>query len=305
VGTHLVRLLKTGAADISVLASTTGESVEPTTAVRFYQVDIRKPDDVRSVVREVRPAEMYHLAGVSAVDLSWRSPSLTFDVNVVGAYNLFEAAMDLSTPPRILNVSTSQVYAPSTSALTETSFVRPDNPYAASKAMAELLSVQYRKAEVGGIITARSFNHSGPGQQTDFVLPSVAKQFAEIEAGVMPPRLAVGNIEVERDFADVRDVVRAYCALIEKGRTGEVYNVCSGSAVRLSDVICKFEEICETKVTVEADPLRLRPNEVPRIVGDYTKIMKQTGWSPQVSLDKMLRDLLGYWRGTPVSKGSH
>jgi GDP-4-dehydro-6-deoxy-D-mannose reductase len=260
-------------------------------------VDIRKADDVRSVVREVRPAELYHLAGVSAVDLSWRSPSLTFEVNVVGTYNLFEAAMGLSTPPRILNVSTAQVYAPSTSALTETSFLRPDNPYAASKAMAELLSVQYRKAELGGIITARSFNHSGPGQQTHFVLSSIAKQFAEIEAGLRPATLTCGNIELERDFADVRDVVRAYYALVEKGRTDEVYNVCSGSAVRLRDIIQKFEAIGGIKVAIETDPTRIRHGEVPRVLGDYTKIRRETGWRPQVSLDETLRDLLDYWRG--------
>ena len=155
--------------------------------------------------------------------------------------------MSLPSPPRILNVSTSQVYACSSRPLREDSLIRPDNPYAASKAMAELLMVAYQRNEAGGIVTARAFNHTGPGQPPSFVLPSIAKQFAEIEAGLQPPKLTVGNIEVERDFTDIRDVVRAYCMLLDRGRTGEIYNVCSGSAVRLADIIQMFQSISGIK----------------------------------------------------------
>lgn len=262
----------------------------------YCEVDIRRADEVRSVVRNVRPAHIYHLAGVSAVDVSWSDPRLTFDVNVLGALNVFEAAMNLPSPPRILNVSTSQVYASSATILTENSRLDPDNPYAASKAMAELLRVQYRKSAGGGIITARSFNHTGPGQLPNFVLPSMAKQFAEMEAGLRPPKLTVGNIEVMRDFTDVRDVVAAYFALLEKGRTGEVYNVCSGSAVRLSDVIAKFEAISGMAIQIDVDPQRLRSNEIPAVFGDATKIRTETGWNPEIPLETTLRDLLNYWR---------
>jgi len=264
--------------------------------VDYCEVDIRRADEVRSVVRNVRPAHIYHLAGVSAVDVSWSDPRLTFDVNVLGALNVFEAAMNLPSPPRILNVSTSQVYASSATILTENSRLDPDNPYAASKAMAELLRVQYRKSAGGGIITARSFNHTGPGQLPNFVLPSMAKQFAEMEAGLRPPKLTVGNIEVMRDFTDVRDVVAAYFALLEKGRTGEVYNVCSGSAVRLSDVIAKFEAISGMAIQIDVDPQRLRSNEIPAVFGDATKIRTETGWNPEIPLETTLRDLLNYWR---------
>ena len=262
----------------------------------YCEVDIRRADEVRSVVRNVRPAHIYHLAGVSAVDVSWSDPRLTFEVNVLGALNVFEAAMNLPSPPRILNVSTSQVYASSATILTENSRLDPDNPYAASKAMAELLRVQYRKSAGGGIITARSFNHTGPGQMPNFVLPSMAKQFAEMEAGLRPPKLTVGNIEVMRDFTDVRDVVAAYFALLEKGRTGEVYNVCSGSAVRLSDVIAKFEAISGMAIQIDVDPQRLRSNEIPAVFGDATKIRTETGWNPEIPLETTLRDLLNYWR---------
>ena len=205
--------------------------------------------------------------------------------------------MGLASPPRILNVSTAQVYAPSDAPLLESSPLDPGNPYAASKAMAELLEVSFRKAGGGGVITARSFNHTGPGQLTSFVLPSFAKQFAEIEAGTRPPKLTVGNIEVERDFSDVRDVVRAYSELLRKGRPGQVYNVCSGTATRLSEVVKQFQALCRTVVTIERDPTRVRGGDISRIVGDPSKIKKETDWEIRIPVAQTLRDLLDYWRG--------
>jgi GDP-4-dehydro-6-deoxy-D-mannose reductase len=297
VGTHLIQFLKSNTAKIVVLASRDNQSrLEPEPGVEYYELDIRRADEIRSVVREISPTQIYHLAGVSAVDVSWNNPRLTFEVNVLGTYNLLEAAMLLPSTPRILNVSTSQVNAPSNDILTETSPLSPDNPYAASKAMAELLRVQYRKYTDGGIITARSFNHTGPGQTPSFVLPSIAKQFAEMEAGLRAPILTVGNVEVKRDFTDVRDVVRAYSALLHKGRTGEVYNVCSGSAVRLADCIRKFEAISGITIEINTDPARLRSNEISQIFGDSTKIRTETGWNPQIPLEKTIQDLLDYWR---------
>jgi GDP-4-dehydro-6-deoxy-D-mannose reductase len=271
--------------------------------VDYYELDIRRADEVRSVVRKISPTHIYHLAGISAVGVSWSNPRLTFEVNVLGASNLFEAAMSLPLLPRILNVSTAQVYASSDKILTESSPVNPENPYAASKAMAELLRVQYRKCSGGGIITARPFNHTGPGQTPNFVLPSIAKQFAEMEAGIRPRRLTAGNVEVKRDFTDVRDVVPAYFALLDRGRADEVYNVCSGSAVRLADVIRNFEELSGIAIQIETDPGRLRSNEVPQIIGDSTKLRTETGWNPQISWEKTLQDLLDYWREKVTNKG--
>jgi len=296
VGSHLIQFLKAKTSEIFVLASgASASSRDP--EVEHYRLDIRNRDEVNSVLRDVSPNQIYHLAGITTVDISRSNPRLTFEVNVLGAYNIFEAAMSLPSPPRILNVSTSQVYASSGGILTEASPVDPDNPYAASKAMAELLLVQYRKSISGGIVTARSFNHTGPGQPPNFVLPSIAKQFAEIEAGLCPPRLTVGDIDVKRDFTDVRDVVQAYIALLHKGRTGEVYNVCSGRAVRLADVIGKFQTICGKTVEIEIDPARVRLNEIAEIVGDPSKIRSGTGWSPRIPLENTVRDLLDYWRG--------
>jgi len=295
VGTHLIRFLKSQASKIAVIALGDRTSQQEP-GIEYHTLDIRRADQVRSLVHNIHPTHIYHLAGISAIDLSLSNPRLTFEVNVLGACNLFEAAMSLPSLPRILNVSTSQVYAGSSTILNETSLVNPDNPYAASKAMAELLRVQYRKRIGGGIITARSFNHTGPGQAPSFFLPSIAKQFAEMEAGLRPPRLAAGNVDVKRDFTDVRDVVLAYSALLDKGRTDEVYNVCSGAAVCLADVIRQFEAISGIAVEIDTDRARLRCNEVSQIFGDSTKIRTETGWSPQISLDKTIRDLLDYWR---------
>jgi len=295
VGTHLIRFLKSQASKIAVIALGDRTSQQEP-GIEYHTLDIRRADQVRSLVHNISPTHVYHLAGISAIDVSWNNPRLTFEVNVLGAYNLFEAAMSLPSLPKILNVSTSQVYAASGMVLTETSRVNPDNPYAASKAMAEMLRVPYRLCIGGGIITARSFNHTGPGQAPNFVLPSIARQFAEMEAGLRPPRLTAGDVEVKRDFTDVRDVVLAYSALLDKGRTDEVYNVCSGAAVCLADVIRQFEAISGIAVEIETDPARLRSNEVSLIFGDPTKIRRETGWSPQIPLDKTIRDLLDYWR---------
>jgi len=294
VGPHLIRFLKSDSSTIAVIAKSVGKTQQEA-GVDYYELDIRKADEVSSLVRKISPTHIYHLAGISAVDVSWSNPRLTFEVNVLGTSNLFDAAMSMPLLPRILNVSTSQVYASSDTILTEGSPINPDNPYAASKAMTELLRVQYRKRG-GGIITARSFNHTGPGQTPNFVLPSIAKQFAEIEAGVRPPKLAVGNIEVKRDFTDVRDVVTAYSVLLDKGRTNEIYNVCSGSVVRLSDILRKFEAISGIAVEIDIDQERLRSNEISQIFGDAGKIRTETGWTPQIPLETTLRDLLNYWR---------
>ncbi len=300
VGTHLVQFLKSNASHIAVLAS--GGKSKPQAGVSYHEVDIREQDAVRSVVQEVKPDWIYHLAGISSVNDSWSNPRLTFEVNVIGAYNLFDAAMSLPFPPKILNVSTSQVYAPSSSPLSEDSRIQPNNPYAASKAMAELLVVEYRRHTAGGIITTRSFNHTGPGQPPNFVLPSIAKQFVEIELGQRPPVLNVGNVEVQRDFTDIRDVIRAYNILLEKGNPGEVYNVCSGSAVRLADIIRMFESAAGRKVALTTEESRVRSNDVPVICGDPRKIRETTGWQPEISLSKTIADLLDYWRSQLTSR---
>ena len=294
VGPYLIRFLKSS--DVKLIVVSPGETSIRDPEVDYCKADIRNSDDVGAAVRAANPNQIYHLAGMSSVRDSWNNPRLTFDVNVVGSFNIFEAAMGLPSPPRILNVSTSQVYARSDTALTETSPLDPDSPYAATKAMAEMLTVHYKRCTSGGIITARAFNHTGPGQSPSFVLPSFAKQLAEMEAGLIPPVLKVGNIEVKRDFTDVRDVVAAYHELLNKARTGEIYNVCSGRAVLLADVLRELQQNCSVAVKLEVDSARLRPIEAPQMFGNLGKIQSETGWRPQVPLESTLKELLAYWR---------
>ena len=271
--------------------------------IEYRRIDIRNCDEVHAVMREFSPDMVYHLAAVSAVGPSWSNPRLTFEVNVLGSFNIFEAAMNLPSPPRILNISTAQVYARSSGPLSENSPLNPENPYAASKAMTELLMIQYRNCVNGGIITARSFNHTGPGQLPTFVLSSIAKQLAAIEAGQAAPTLKVGNIAVTRDFTDVRDIVIAYDRLLEKGISGEVYNVCSGRPVQLANVIKEFQMNCRASITVEVDQDRVRPSDVAQMVGDPTKIRTATGWEPDIPLETTIRDLQDYWRGRISREG--
>ncbi len=156
--------------------------------------------------------------------------------------------------------------------------------------------MQFQKSMSGGIITARAFNHTGPGQLPSFVLPSFAKQLAEMEAGLRPATLKVGNINVTRDFTDVRDVVVAYCQLLDKGTIGEIYNVCSGRTVLLADLVKELQRNCNVPVKIEVDPARVRPHEVPQILGNSGKIHRLTGWIPQIPLERTIEDLLAYWR---------
>jgi len=292
VGRHLASFLKPRTSRLAVLASSgCGDLRE----IECYEVDVCDSDDVRAAIHDFRPDHIYHLAAISSVELSWKSPRLTYEVNVLGTLNVLETAMNLPAPPRILNVSTAQVYAPSASALSEDSALGPDNPYAASKAMAEFLRVQYQKHIGGGIVTARSFNHAGPGQSPGFVLSSIAKQFAEIEAGTREPNLVVGNIHVKRDFTDVRDVIQAYCLLLEKGNVNEVYNVCSGRSWSIAQIINEFESASGIKVAIETHPDKHRAGEIRVVCGNPARI-RATGWEPCIPLETTVRDLLSYWR---------
>jgi GDP-4-dehydro-6-deoxy-D-mannose reductase len=293
VGTHLVSFLKSRGSQVAILAAS---GCSENTDLECYQGDVRDADTVFAAIHEFKPNYIYHLAAVSAVDLSWRSPRLTYEVNVFGTLNVFEAAMSLAAPPKVLNISTAQVYAPSISALNESSALAPDNPYAASKATSEFLSVQFRRQSEGGIVTARSFNHAGPGQSPDFVLSSIAKQFAEIEAGMREPKLVLGNIHVERDFTDVRDVVQAYSLLLQKGEVNGIYNVCSGHSRSIEEIVREFESVSGINIEIESHPGKQRAGENQVVCGDPTKIQAATGWRPNIPLKTTLQDLLAYWR---------
>jgi GDP-4-dehydro-6-deoxy-D-mannose reductase len=289
-----VPFLVSRGAQVGVLAS--GEFSKEPSGVAFYEADVRDHDKVHSAMHDFKPHHVYHLAAISSIPFSWKSPRQTYEVNVLGTLNMLEAAISLPSPPRILNVSTAQVYAPSDSALSETSSVAPETPYAASKLMAELLRIQLRNSSTGGVITARSFNHTGPGQSSEFVLPSIAKQFAEIEAGRREPKLTLGNVHVKRDFTDVRDVVEAYFLLLQQGTVNETYNVCSGQARSIKEIVEEFELVSAIKVEIETHASKQRTGEAEQVCGDPAKIRAATRWAPKIPWKNSLHDLLNFWR---------
>jgi GDP-4-dehydro-6-deoxy-D-mannose reductase len=255
---------------------------------------------VRSVFEKTQPHEVYHLAAVSLVPASWLSPRLIFETNVIGTFNLLEASCRIQLRPRILNISSGQVYGNSSSAgkmLDENCPIRPINLYATSKAMAELLSSQHVDTAEAFVITARPFNHSGPGQSSDFVLSTLARQVADAEAGLRPAVIRTGDLSSVRDFTDVRDVVRAYRLLLQRGRRGEVYNVCSGVARPVSYALKVLQSLARIEIKVEVELSRLRPKEIRQICGNPTKIQRETGWRPTIPFETTIRDLLVYWRG--------
>jgi GDP-4-dehydro-6-deoxy-D-mannose reductase len=301
VGSHLVPLLQGRGFEVAILA----QNRRQTCSVNFYEADIRDSRAVRLAIHDFKPHHVYHLAAISSVEVSFRTPRLTYDLNVTGTCNVFEAAMSLPQPAKILNVSTAQVYARSADPLVETSALGPDNVYAASKAMAEFLAVQFRRTAHGGIVTARAFNHGGPGQSGAFVLSSIAKQFAEIELGLRPPTLLLGNIHVKRDFTDVRDVVEAYLLLLEKGCVNEIYNVCSGRALSIEDLVREFCSITGVRVHVETDPAKRREGENDFVCGNPQRIKAATGWQARIPLTTTLRDLFLYWRSSLRGTAHH
>ncbi len=266
-------------------------------------LDLRNAEAVRGLVRRTRPEWVFHLAAVSQVRVSWEKREETFETNVLGTFHLFEAVEREAPAARVLFVSSSDVYGIITEpdkVLTEQDPVRAVNPYAYTKAAGEVMARLYTEAGGLDIVTARPFPHTGPGQGPDFVCSDWARQVVRVERGEAPPVVRVGNLDVRRDFADVRDVVRAYVLLLEKGRRGEVYNVCSGTAVALREILETL--IAEAglrprqKVAVEVDPAKLRKTDQPLLRGSAAKLQAETGWAPRVDFRQTLRDLVDFWR---------
>jgi GDP-4-dehydro-6-deoxy-D-mannose reductase len=267
--------------------------------------DITDDSAIAAAVAGAAPDVIYHLAAVSNVGESWGAPARTFAVNATGSLNVIEAARVLDPMPTVLLVCSAEVYGRVTEAdlpLTEDRPLRPVSPYAASKVAAEFVGLQAFLAHGLPVIRVRAFNHIGPGQLPSFVVSSVAQQIAEA-ATTGESVVRVGNLTARRDYTDVRDVVRAYRLLVQRGTPGEVYNVCSGSAVAVQDIAERLVRIAGVDLRVEVDPERVRSIEVPTLRGDNGRLVAATGWAPQFDLDQTLADVLASWRAE-VSAGS-
>ncbi len=271
------------------------EPPEPVEGIHFC--DIRNYEKILPILEAVKPEEIYHLAAQSSVRKSVEDPISTYEINFNGSLNLLEAVRNTDLKPKILLVSSCEVYGvPSRVPLTETDPLQPCSPYAASKTSAELMGYQYWKTYGIPVIRTRPCNHTGAGQLPVFALPSFAKQIVEIERGKMKPVLLVGDLSVQRDYLDVEDVVRAYVSLMESGTPGDVYNVTAGSPHRLSDLLKILLSFTGKKIEVRQAPDRLRKADIPLLSGSSEKLTNLTGWTPRVKIEKTLEALLDFYR---------
>jgi GDP-4-dehydro-6-deoxy-D-mannose reductase len=302
-GRHLTALLP---ASENVVYGTSYPQAPGPEEKNILHLDLRSEREVFEAVKLSQPEWVFHLAAISNVRTSWERKRETLETNVMGTFHLFEALKKFAPGARVLFVSSSDIYGFSPgSEKTAARFLAEDepfhlvSPYALSKFNGELLAGFYGRCEGLDIVIVRPFPHTGPGQSPDFVCSDWARQVVEIERGSREPVIRVGNLEAQRDFTDVRDAVRAYVLLLEKGRTGEVYNVCAGRGVALREILETLLASTLKKVRVEQDPEKLRKVDIRSLIGDNRKIIAETGWEPRIPLQTTLADLLEYWRTCP------
>ncbi len=290
VGTHLTKVLTQVGYDI---VSTCHPLLRPPKG-DYVPLDILNLEMTRDTMKTHKPDVIFHLAAISSVSKSFRDTHLTYNTNIMGTVNICEAARLLKNKVYLIFVSTCEVYK-SGEGLAETSEIFLNNPYAVSKYAAELVCHNYMVAGLDCTIL-RPFTHTGPGQSEYFVLPTIAKQVAEIEQNKRPPLIEIGNTEVKREFMNVQDVVNAYKLAIEKCKTGEVYNIASNQGYTLARVLGIFKKLSKQDFEVRTDPSRIRGVDIPVLVGDGRKFSALTTWQPEIKIEKTVEDLLNYWR---------
>lgn len=269
----------------------------------YLVCDITNYEQIRNVIKRLRPDFVINLAAISSVGLSWKIPKTVFDINAGGTLNLLEAIRELGFQERtrILIVGSSEEYEPSDKPLNENDTLDASSPYGISKANQERIAELYGLFFGIQIVRTRSFNHTGVGQPESFVLPSFCKQVAAIANGSQEPVISVGNLEVRRDFSDVRDVVRAYRLLLEnEACIGEAYNVGSGKAYQLNELLATIIDLSGLNIDIRVDPERFRPQDNPFIQADICKITQATGWQPVHGIAETLGDMLRYFCGNEL-----
>ncbi|MBI3984798.1 MAG: GDP-mannose 4,6-dehydratase [Candidatus Levybacteria bacterium] len=269
--------------------------------LNLFQLDLMDSKAVLEVLTKVKPDQIYHLAAIASSAQSFSEPSVVMTNNINSQLNLLEAVRSLDLKPRIMIISSAEVYGKVDAKdlpIDEDTALRPISPYAVSKLTQDFIGLQYFMAYSMDIVRVRPFNHIGPGQTDQFATSAFAKKIAEIEKGKREPVLTVGNLESKRDFTDVKDMMQAYVLLMEKGISGEVYNIGSGRSYKMSDVLNILLSFSDSKIKVEVDPALLRPSDNPELLCDNTKINSLTGWKPQIPLDATLKEILEYWRQT-------
>jgi GDP-4-dehydro-6-deoxy-D-mannose reductase len=267
--------------------------------VTMCECDLRDASSVKRLIAEKQPDRIFHLAAQSYVPASWDAPTETLTTNILGQLHIFEALRETGCSARVQIAGSSEEYGmvyPEETPITEDNPLRPLSPYAVSKVAQDTLAYQYFMSYGTPVIRTRGFNHTGPRRGEVFVTSNFALQIARIEAGKQEPVIKVGNLEAQRDFTDVRDTVRAYWLAIERGEPGEVYNVASGKAWRISEVLDLLLANSSVDIRVEEDPDRLRPSDVPLLLGDSSRLREATGWQPEIPFEQTTKDLLDFWR---------
>lgn len=266
--------------------------------VCFEKLDILNADMVKDVIDRIKPDYVVNLAAISSVKQSWNIPGVTFDINVKGVINIFEAIKGIGVNSCVLLIGSSEEYGliKTDNAVNEDYPLNALNPYAISKMTQEKIAMMYKEVYGIDVIMVRAFNHIGPNQKLGFVIPDFANQIARIESGQIEPIIYVGNLKAERDFTDVRDIVRGYRLLLEKGCSGEVYNIGSGKSYSIQCLLNKLISKCKIEIEVVVDKEKFRPIDTFRIVCDNRKIKRAVGWKSEIHIDKTLEDILEYWR---------
>jgi GDP-4-dehydro-6-deoxy-D-mannose reductase len=296
VGPHLLQVLKGRGDEVHGLGS---ERSGPPGFERWFVADLRDPEALEAAVRQSRPDSVIHLAAQSSTARSFEAPVETFEINALGTWRLLDAVRRSRPGARVLVVGTGDVYGPQPEGtrVAETAPFRPVSPYAFSKAAADATAEVAHRAWGLDAVRVRAFGHAGPGQSERFVVAAIAAQVARAELDLSEPVVRVGNLDVVRDVVDVRDVVGAYQVLLERGAAGSAYNVCRGDGVRLADIARRLLALAKRPLRLEVDAARLRPADVPYLVGDPSRIALDTGWRPALPLEQTLVDVLDDWRG--------
>ncbi len=299
VGRHLVRVWKEQVPEAEMWGRLRGTEKADDLLPNCVYLDLRDAKAVREACQKVSPDWVVHLAAQGFVPDAVSNPRETWEINWWGTWHLLEALQEGGFTGRFLFVGSGDQYGKAEESdlpIRETQPLRPRNPYTASKAAAELLCYQYSQSYGLDVILARPFNHIGPGQPPRFVVADFARQVARIELGLQEPPLRVGNLAVTRDFLDVRDVVDAYRCLLERGRKGEAYNICSGVEVRLADLVKALIGLSSQPIEVRVDASRLRPTDTPRLRGSHAKLTQHTGWQPKRDILVTLKEVFTYWK---------
>ncbi len=264
--------------------------------IRWAAVELLDRDAVFDAVAEVAPAAVYHLAGAAHVGQSWQWTLETYQSNVLATHHLLSALQASVPGVRVLVTCSATVYKPLDRPLRESDPLAPASPYATSKLAQEMLAIRAWQDDGLPVLVARAFNHTGPGQDPSYVAPGIARQIAQIEAGRQAPVLHVGNLEPKRDLTDVRDVVRAYAAMMDRAVPGQPYNVCSGRQLAIRALVDAFVSRATTAIALVQDPELFRPSDAPLLVGDHARLTADTGWTPQIPIEQTVDELLGHWR---------